>query len=62
MGEIKCGKKMTTKSCPNLKVGKHLLSGYFLAKSPGDGRGQVVCLIQLLREWQGDPGVQDELE
>lgn len=60
MGEIKCG-KMTTKSCPSLKVGKHLVSGYFLAEHPGDGREQVVCLIQLLREWQKDPGVQDEL-
>lgn len=60
MGEIKCG-KMTTKSCPSLKVGKHLVSGYFLTKHPRDGREQVVCLIQLLREWQEDPGVQDEL-
>lgn len=50
------------KSCPNLEVGKHLISGYFLDKPPGDGRGQVVWLILLLREWQEDPGLQDELE
>lgn len=61
MGEMKWG-KMTTTSCPNLEDGKHLTSGYFLDTHRGGGRGQVVWLIQLLREWQEDPGVQGELQ